>query len=262
MLRSLSEEVVVNLKDRLRDVRHFVRASRHDNPGGPRRPAGTEPFAPPPEIERLLGRAASVVDDTLTVAETLSRSLLPIVRPDDGARLHGFDTYFATGSTAAVEGERLFRRDVYAALKAGMGKRTDNQPPLHEASLAQAHQAIRRKHGTVLGAMREAGPDTRLDAVAEVAAATLVELLASQQFQSGPAEDASDDYPGLQALAPVALAAGIATLSASGLSDADLIESASMAVEARRDRIVRVLHGAEPVKELAAVFRTLLAHLP
>lgn len=261
MLRNLSEEVVVNLKDRLRDVRHFVRASRHDNPGGPRRPAGTEPFAPPPEIERLLGRAASVVDDTLAVAEALSRSLLPIIRPDDGARLHGFDTYFATGRTAAVEGERLFRRDVYAALKAGMARRTDDLP-LHEASLSQAHQAIRRKHGELLGAMREAGPGTRIDAVAAVAAAMLVELLASQQFQGGNVDDGADGHPGLGVLAPVALAAGIATLAPSGLSDADLLESASMVVEARCDRIVRALSSAEPVKDLTAIFRVLLAHLP
>lgn len=259
MLRSISEEVVVNIKDRLRDIRHFVRTSRHDNPGGPRRPSGTEPFAPPPEIERLLGRAASVVDDTLTVAETLSRSLLPIVRPDDGARLHGFDRYFALGS-AAIEGERLFRRDVYAALKAGIGR--DNQPPLHEASFSQAHQAIRRKHGELLGAMREAGPDTRIDTVAAVAAAMLVELLASRQFQDAPADDAAEGYPDLQPLAPLALAAGIATLAPSGMSDADLIESASLAVEARRDRIIGALDGAEPVKDLTEIFRTLLAHLP
>lgn len=261
MQRSISEEVVVNIKDRLRDIRHFVRTSRHDNPGGPRRPQGAEPFAPPPEIERLLGRAASVVDDTLTVAETLSRSLLPIVRPDDGARLHGFDRYFALGSTAAVEGERLFRRDVYAALKAGIGRKSDNQP-LHEASLSQAHQAIRRKHGAALSTMREASPNTRLEAVAAVTAVTLVELLASRQFQDAPVDNAVEDHPDLLPLAPVALAAGIATLAPSGMSDTDLLEAASLAVEARRERIVRALEGAEPVKNLTDIFRTLLAHLP
>lgn len=256
MLRSLSEEVVVNIKDRLRDVRHFVRASRHDNPGGPRRPPMAEPFAPPPEIERLLGRAASVVDDTLTMAETVSLSLLPIVRPNDGARLHGFDTYFAAGADASA-GERLFRRDLYAALKSWTRERGDALPLLHEASFSQAHLAVRRKHQDVLAAMAAASPENRLDAVAAVAAATLVELLASQ-----PAQPEAGPHAGLQPLAPVVLAAGIATLSPSGMSDADLFEAAGMAVEARRERIVRALEGAAPVTDLATVFGALLAHLP
>lgn len=257
MLRSLSEDVVVNIKDRLRDVRHLVRASRHDNPGGPRRPQVAEPFAPPAEIERLLGRAASVVDDTLTVAETVSRSLLPIIRASNGARLHGFDTYFATGRTAAVEGERLFRRDLYAALKASPRLSADDRTPLHEAGFSQAHLAIRRNHGELLAAMRTAGPNSRLDAVAAVAAATLVELLASQQ-PSGDGVTGPDLVP----LAPVALAAGIATLSPSGMSDVDLLEAAGLAIEARRDRIMRALDGATPVEDLGAIFRVLLAHLP
>lgn len=260
MLRSLSEDVVVNIKDRLRDVRHFIRSSRHDNPGGLRRLQPAD--FPPAEIERLLGRAASVVDDTLTVAETVSLSLLPIVRPDDGARLHGFETYFALDRTAAVEGERLFRRDVYAALKAWLRLRTDNPPLIHEASFSQAYQAIRRKHGELLAAMRNAGRADRLDAVAAVTAATLVELLASQPLQLAGIDETVGAHPNLQPLAPVALAAGIATLSPSGMNDADLIESAGMAAEARRDRIARALDGADPVRDLTAIFAVLLAHLP
>lgn len=261
MLRSFSEEVVVNVKDRLRDVRHFVRASRHDNPGGPRRPPGTDPFAPPAEIERLIGRAASVVDDTLTMAETVSLSLLPIVRPDDGARLHGFDVYFATGS--GTEGERLFRRDLYAALKSWLRQKGGPMPLLHEARFSQAHLAVRRKHPELLAAMRAAGPEDRLDAVAAVAAATLVELRASQPLQADiRAAEAAEVEPTLQLLAPAALAAGIATLSPSELSDAELLEAAGMVVEARGDRISRALESADPVAELAAIFRALLAHLP
>ncbi|MEJ6785282.1 hypothetical protein [Aminobacter sp. Piv2-1] len=258
MLRSFSEEVVVNIKDRLRDVRHFVRASRHDNPGGPRRPPGTEPFAPPVEIERLIGRAASVVDDTLTMAETVSLSLLPIVRPDDGARLHGFDVYFAT--VGGAEGERLFRRDLYAALKSWLRQKGGMTPLLHEASFSQAHLAVRRKHPELLAAMRAAGPEDRRDAVAAVAAATLVELRASQPLQGDMR--VAEVEPTLQLLAPVALAAGIATLSLSGLSDAELLEAASMVVEARGDRISRALESADPAAELAAIFSALLAHLP
>lgn len=259
MLRSLSEDVVVNIKDRLRDMRHLVRSSRHDNPGGPRRPQMAEPFAPPAEIERLLGRAASVVDDTLTVAETVSRTLLPMVRAGDSARLHGFDTYFATGRSAAVEGERLFRRDLYAAFKAMPRKATGDGLPLHEAGFSQAHLAVRKKHGELLAAMHAANPGSRLDAVAAVAAATLVELLASQPLSGDEATDAAST---LVPLAPMVLAAAILTLSPSGMSDADLLETTGLAVDARRERILRALNSADPVKELGAIFRVLLAHLP
>lgn len=255
MLRSLSEDVVVNIKDRLRDVRHFVRSSRHDNPGGPRRPQMAEPFAPPAEIERLLGRAASVVDDTLSAAETVSRTLLPIIRAGDGAKLHGFDTYFATGRS--VEGERLFRRDLYAAFKTSPRQDGGNRMPLHEAGFSQAHLAIRKKHGELLTAMHEASAESRLEAVAIVAAATLVELLVSQ---SG--NEATDAAAGLVPLAPMLLAAAILTLSPSGMSDADLLEAAEMAVDARRERITIALASADPVKELGAIFQVLLAHLP
>lgn len=252
MLRSLSEDVVVNIKDRLRDMRHLVRSSRHDNPGGPRRPQMAEPFAPPAEIERLLGRAASVVDDTLTVAETVSRTLLPMVRTSDSARLHGLDTYFASGRS--VEGERLFRRDLYAAFKAL--PRNDADTPLHEAGFSQAHLAIRKKHGALLTAMYMADTDGRLETVAAVAAATLVELRASQPLSGDEAA------PALIPLAPMVLAAAILTLSPSGMSDADLLEAAGMAVDARHERILRALDGADPVNELGAIFRVLLAHLP
>ncbi|MDH4983997.1 hypothetical protein QEZ47_00175 [Aminobacter anthyllidis] len=258
MLRSLSEDVVVNIKDRLRDVRHLLRASRHDNPGGPRRPPVAEPFSPPVEIERLLGRAASVVDDTLTVAETVSRTLLPIVRAGDGARLHGFDAYFATGRTASVEGERLFRRDLYAAFKASQGQEASNRAPLHEAGFSQAHLAIRKKHGELLAAMHTANPNSRLEAVAALAAATLVELLASQPLSGDEAATGSRLVP----LAPMTLAAAIVTLSPSGMSDTDLMEATGLAVDARRERILRALDSTEPVKELGAIFRVLLAHLP
>ncbi|MBD0415711.1 hypothetical protein [Oryzicola mucosus] len=258
MLRSFSEEVVVNLKDRLRDVRHFVRSSRHDHPGGPRRPAAADPFAPPVEIERLLSRAASVVDDTLTVAETVSRSLLPVVRGDDGRHLHGFDSYFPTGG--GIDGERLFRRDLYAALKAWQRHGGDDREPVHEANFAQVHLTIRRHHAALLTAMRAAEGEDRIDAVASIAAAVLVALLASRPFMADSEGDGL--HPDLRSLAPVVLAAGIVTLSPSDMGEAELVETAAMAVDARLDRIATALAGPRPIEDVATVFSVLLAHLP
>ena len=73
MLRFLSEEVAVNLKDRLREVRYVIRRNRHDSL------QDEHSFARPGEImspELLLGHAASIVDKALTTAETISISLI------------------------------------------------------------------------------------------------------------------------------------------------------------------------------------------
>lgn len=256
MLRSLSEEVVVSLKDRLRHVRTMVRQSRHDHPGGPRKPTIADPLALPPEVERLLGRAASMVDDTLTAAETVSRSLLPIVRGDDGLRLHGLDRYFPADPHHAQEGERLFRRDLYAAFRAA--GQTDGRP-VHEADFAQAHQAIRRTQSGLLAAMHAATePAERLDAVAAVAAALVMGLLASRPSMS----EHNATHPDLAALTPIVLASAIVTLSPAENGAADLIEAAALASEARAERIAKAVAGTDPARDLAVVFAMLLAHLP
>ena len=256
MLRSLSEEVVVSLKDRLRDVRAMVRQSRHDNPGGPRKPTIADPLALPPEVERLLGRAVSMVDDTLTAAETVSRSLLPIVRGDDGLRLHGLDRYFPANPHQAHEGERLFRRDLYAAFRAA--GQADTRP-VHEGDFAQAHVAMRRAHGSLLTSMHLATePGEKLDAVAAVAAALVMELLASRPFMA----EHNATHPDLAALTPIVLASGIVTLSPAENGASDLIEAAALASEARAERIARAVSSADPARDLPTVFATLLAHLP
>ena len=73
MLRELSEDVRIRVKDRLRDFRSIVRQHRHDH--GPGKPAPAEakdqPF-PIRGIEGLLGQAASAFDDVMTLAETLA----------------------------------------------------------------------------------------------------------------------------------------------------------------------------------------------
>jgi hypothetical protein len=73
MLRILSEEIAVNLKDRLREVRYMIRRNRHES-------LQVEQSATRPgEIvspELLLGHAASVMDKALTTAETISISAL------------------------------------------------------------------------------------------------------------------------------------------------------------------------------------------
>ena len=73
MLRELSEDVRIRVKDTLRDFRSVVRQHRHDYaPGRPATPdAKDQPF-PLREIEGLLGHAVSAFDDVMSLAESLA----------------------------------------------------------------------------------------------------------------------------------------------------------------------------------------------
>ena len=242
MLRSLSREVAVGLRDQMREVRHLVRANRHDSSRFARGRAGP----PAPEIERLMSHAASFIDDTLTMAHTV----LPIGRTDQ-AKLHGYDAYFA-----GEEGARAFRHDVYSAFKALMREREPNPRPVHEMRLARAHDAIRKAHPGMISALAAAQGPARLRSVADMAAATAAALIGAHAFD-GASEDAD-----LRPIVAVVLAIGLATLNHRGVSDRELLDSSAIAADSRHDRIVRAMRGDDPVSDLAAIFEPLLAVLP
>ncbi|WP_025031176.1 hypothetical protein [Nitratireductor aquibiodomus] len=72
MLRDASQDMAIHLKDRLRDIRDLLRSHRHERQATA---AAGRHFS---DMEKLLARAASMVDDTLTLAETASRTVLPV----------------------------------------------------------------------------------------------------------------------------------------------------------------------------------------
>ena len=242
MLRSLSREVAVGLRDQMREVRHLVRANRHDSG----RFAGGRAGPPAPEIERLMSHAASFIDDTLTMAHTV----LPIGRTDQ-ATLHGYDAYFS-----GADGARAFRHDVYSAFKALMREREANPRPVHEMRLARAHDMIRKAHPAMISALAEAQGHARLRAVADMAAATAVALIGAHAF------DAAGEDADMRPIVAVVLAIGLATLNHRGVSDRELLESSAIAADSRHDRIARAMQGDDPVRDLAAIFEPLLAVLP
>ena len=148
MLREISEEIRINLKDRLRDVRHVVRRHRHDSAANPARQSD-EPGPPSPlrGIEGLLGRAASVFDDAMSIAETL----VPHERPSEAEATKGFAAYFpAAEGRFPLTGERAFRRDMYYLVKAVLARRRIEGALIHEAALTAAHAALRRKRGDLI----------------------------------------------------------------------------------------------------------------
>lgn len=264
MLREISEEVRVNLKDRLRDVRHIIRRHRHDSPAQQARQGdeAARPSFPIREIEGLLGHAASAFDDMMSMAETL-------VPRERSGRMNGLTpkpigVYFASGD-AALTGERAFRRDMYALTKAVLAERKADSVRVREANFTAVHAAIERQHAELLKRLvRESDWAGRVALVAALSGALLVEFLNHDPLRQDEAPTAAVG-PGrtfaISCLAPVALAVGLASVDTSAKPEPDLLEIAVLATNARLDRILAACNGNDPLDELTTVFATLLAHL-
>jgi hypothetical protein len=269
MLREISEEVRVNLKDRLRDARHIVRQHRHDSRAatpadGPRARERT-PF-PLREIEGLLGHAASAFDDAMGMAQTL----VPRASSGNGRTARGFATYFPPPrSLDILSGERAFRRDMYELARTMLARRNLPGVLVHEADFVAVHAAMRRRHEPLLATLGGAGGWTdRISVAAQLGAALLVEFLAHKPLNSAPAR-LSPTSPGevsrndaIACLAPMALACSLASVDPDGDAEPDLIDMALLAVDARMERVRQACNGPNPQDDLTALFALLLAHLP
>lgn len=267
MLRQISEDVRVNLKDRLREVREIIRQSRHDGTSQAsalREATSLLPPFPGKGIEGLLSHAASAVDEALSIAE----SFVPHERPIkvDGTTVKGLGTYFPVGNEdRQLNAERLFRRDMYYLTKAVLaGLKIDNAR-IHEADFAAVHATMRKRHGDLLATLNAS--DAGLQTIAATCSALLVECLNQRpvRFTEPVLETptvVADRTLDISCLAPLALACGLATAGSNGSSEPDMLEIAILAADIRHDRIVQALARARPIDELTPVFVTLLAHLP
>ncbi|WP_136620400.1 MULTISPECIES: hypothetical protein [Mesorhizobium] len=265
MLRQISEDVRVNLKDRLREVREIIRQSRHDGSGHAsvlREATSHLPPFPGKGIEGLLSHAASAVDEALSIAE----SFVPHERPIkvDGTTVKGLGTYFPVGNEdRQLSAERLFRRDMYYLTKAVLAGLNIDNARIHEADFAAVHATMRKRHGELLAAL--AAPGAGLQAIAATCSALLVECLNQRPVrfaETAPETPAGGRALDISCLAPLALACGLATTGRDGAPEPDMLEIAILAADIRHDRIVQACAKASPIDELTPVFATLLAHLP
>ena len=265
MLRQISEDVRVNLKDRLREVREIIRQSRHDGSGDAsvlREATSHLPPFPGKGIEGLLSHAASAVDEALSIAE----SFVPHERPIkvDGTTVKGLGTYFPVGNEdRQLSAERLFRRDMYYLTKAVLAGLNIDNARILEADFAAVHATMRKRHGDLLAAL--AAPDAGLQAIAATSSALVVECLNHRPVrfaETAPETPAAGRAQDISCLAPLALACGLATTGRDGAPEPDMLEIAILAADIRHDRIVQACAKASPIAELTPVFATLLAHLP
>lgn len=264
MLREISEEVRINLKDRLREMRHAIRRHRHDTGNAsvlPPPPGGRAPF-PLPEIDGLVSRAISVFDDAMTMAETLV--------PHDG-RGHSkpmpFDTYFRPAGSL-LDGERAFRRDMYHLAKSILARRGAVAEPVQEAGFAAVHAAMLHQHGELLKPLESDATETERTAqAAALCAALLVELLRARpvrpRLPQGKVANVleAETILAVSVLAPMVLTVALTSSGTDTENGSDLLDIAALAVEARLDRIIPACRAADPAAELTPIFAMLIFHL-
>ncbi|QND53723.1 hypothetical protein HB779_18890 [Phyllobacterium sp. 628] len=252
MIRDISNEIVVNLKDRLRDVRHMIRASRSDNI--------KQNVTDGPEI--LLGHAARVVDKALTVAETISISLVsqdPKVHSTT-IEARSLNTYFPA---EAAKGETLFRRDIYYLTKRLFAILGAKNALVHEATFAAVHTAMIRQYSNLIEVATQTND---LTAIAKVCATLVTELQASHQGQPVPphlhGETAPDGATQFLCFTAIALAIGIASYSDNEPSDEKLVDSALLALKARQSNLSEIMQSKDRTIALSGLFAFLIPVLP
>jgi len=264
MLREISEDVRILVKDRLRDLRSIVREHRHDRVA--QRPvsseAGDQPF-PIREIEGLLGHAASAFDDVMSLAESLAPR-----GPSGGKPVSGpqpLQTYFRPSGEEQLDGERAFRRDLYRLAKLVLEQKSLSGFRIHESDFAAVHAALERRDAALIARLHGGGDqDERVRLVAALVASLFVELVRRQpiRLSSDPGEGADTvSSTAVNGLAAIAIACGLATLDMEGAPGAELMEIALLAVEVREDRIRAALAREDRTERLTPIFANLLTHL-
>lgn len=246
MPRDIPNDIVVSLKDRLRDVRHLIRASRHD--------AALTPQELP---EFVLDKVARVMDKALTTVETVSISLIsqnPAVHsgPPEARSLA---VYFSEDRDA---GEALFCRDIYYLTKYLLRVLQEPNAVVHEASFAAVHTTMIRRHAVLLAATRSG--DQRN--IGKACAALTIELDAHYRNAASFAPQAADRAKTLLSFSAIALAIGIATYSNHEPVGEKLVETALLALQARPERFEQAVAGRDNLHTLSDLFAFLIPHLP
>ena len=265
MLRELSEDVRIRVKDRLRDFRSIVRQHRHDH--APVKPASAEakdqPF-PVREIEGLLGHAVSAFDDVMSLAESFAP------HRSAGAAVSGpqpLQSYFRARGDSHLDGERAFRRDLYRLAKLVLEQKKLDDFRIRESDFAAVHEALEKRDAVLNARLHsKTDRDERVSLVAALSSSLFVELVRQKPIKLPAPEgdkEAIDvgNMIAVNCLAAIAIACGLATLDMEGAAGPELMEIAVLAVDARADRIHAALSRDDQVNQLTPLFASLLTHL-
>jgi hypothetical protein len=267
MLRELSEDVRIRVKDGLRDFRTMVRQHRHDHASARPAPSTTreQPF-PIREIEGFLGHAVSAFDDVMSLAESFAPhknlGAAPVAGPQP------LQSYFRATAASNLDGERAFRRDLYRLAKLVLEQKSLNEFRIRESDFAAVHGALEKRDAALITRLHaETNRDERVALVAALSASLFVELVRQDPIKlpaSDPTEPDAIDVGhtiAVNCLASIAIACGLATLDMEGAAGAELMEIAVLAVDARADRIHAALGSGDKITQLTPLFASLLTHL-
>ena len=261
MLRILSEEIAVNLKDRLREVRYMIRRNRDESLRADQASSRPGEIVSP---ELLLGHAASMMDKALTTAETISISLISSDPNVHSSAPHVKSLAIYLGGSA--EGVRAFRKDMYYLTKEVLRRHQLQNVLIQEAVFVTVHDRLARNHAVLLKNVfaAEAG-ENRLATTAKVITAIFTQLLLERPVRFISMEGHCDPQALRQfevsCFAAVSLACGLMTLKPADLAGIDPLESAILALDVRQERLMQAAENNDQ-SQLDGLFQTLLAHLP
>lgn len=267
MLRELSEDVRILVKDRLRELRSAVRQHRHDQaPVGQAASDSKGQQFPIREIEGLLGHAARAFDDVMTLAESLAPSGALKHSPVAGPQ--PLQSYFRAKGGSRLDGQRAFRRDLYCLAKLVLEQKKLHDFRIRETDFAAVHDALEGRNAELVARLHaEQDRDERIFLVAALSSSLFVELVRRQpitlQAVGSDRLERADPSRAIvvNCLAAIAIASGLATLDMEGAPAPELMEIAVLAVDARGERIRSALDSDDRMNELTPLFASLLTHL-
>ena len=252
MIRDISNEIVVSLKDRLRDVRHLIRANRQ----------AAQP-APQTLPDILFGKAARAVDKALTTAETISISL---VSHDPAAHTttieaRSLDAYFPTDNS---DGEALFRRDVYYLTKRLLSILGSDNALIHEATFSAVHAKMICRHAARLrAAMKEPRAERYRNSLRNPCVRTAIATTDPNRGHCPRTTQRNRTRRTVSlCFSSIALAIGLATYADHEPGEEKLVESALLALQARQEKFDYAIAAPDRIRALSDLFAFLIPHLP